>query len=133
MLNMSVSGDARGGYMVDVHDGDKHAVYHPEGIETDQEALALALKEHDPDLSGRLAKGFGGGSADMKAAADLRTMTAERDSLKGEVAKLTADLATARRTAALTSAGTVTPQPSVPLTSTGTITPQPSVVVPKPV
>lgn len=43
--SVSVSGDAEGGWIVDVHDGDKHGVYSPKG-KTIEEVKEAALKEH---------------------------------------------------------------------------------------
>jgi hypothetical protein len=89
MLNISVGGDVEGGYLVDVHDGDKHGVYRPDGIKDDQSALAAALKEHDPELQARLAKAMGGDPDDAKKIADL---TAENKALTGKISELTADV-----------------------------------------
>ena len=45
MLRLSVGGDAEGGYLVDVHDGDRQGVYSPTA-KTAAEAIQKALKEH---------------------------------------------------------------------------------------
>lgn len=49
MLRLSVGGDAEGGWMVDIHDGEKNGCYRPEG-DTPVAALVAAIKEHDPAL-----------------------------------------------------------------------------------
>lgn len=47
MLRIWVDGDPAGGYMVDIHDGTKQAVYNPAAT-NDMQALAMALDEHFP-------------------------------------------------------------------------------------
>lgn len=42
---VTVSGDAEHGWIVDVHDGDKHGVYYPKGKDA-EEAEENALKAH---------------------------------------------------------------------------------------
>lgn len=49
MLRLSVGGDAEGGWMVDIHDGEKNGCYRSEG-DTPVAALVAAIKEHDPAL-----------------------------------------------------------------------------------
>lgn len=48
-LRVSVSGDPDGGWIVDVHDGDRHGVYHPRGVDLIQ-AMMAGLREHDGGL-----------------------------------------------------------------------------------
>jgi hypothetical protein len=50
MLKLSVGGDPEGGYLVEVHDGEKFGLYRPEGVTTDVDALIAAMKDHDPEL-----------------------------------------------------------------------------------
>lgn len=54
MLNITVGGDAEGGYMVDIHDGARSGTYSPAGVDTDVDALVEALKLHDPELLAKL-------------------------------------------------------------------------------
>lgn len=75
MLKIHVDGNASGGYVVDIADGDKHGVYQP-AAGSDVEALVMALKEHLPD-------------------ADLG---ADSAALKAQVEHLTAELADAKKT-----------------------------------
>lgn len=42
---VTVSGDAEHGWIVDVHDGDKHGVYYPKGKDA-EEVEDAALKAH---------------------------------------------------------------------------------------
>jgi hypothetical protein len=42
---VTVSGDAEHGWIVDVHDGDKHGVYYPKGKDA-AEVEETALKDH---------------------------------------------------------------------------------------
>ena len=47
MLKVYVDGDPKGGYIVDVHDGDRFGTYHPDA-KNDLQALSMALDEHFP-------------------------------------------------------------------------------------
>lgn len=99
MLNISVGGDAAGGYLVDVHDGTKSGVYRPDAAD-DHEAFAAALKEHDPELAGKISAVMGGDPEDAKRIAALEAEVSDsqsqRQALQSQVDHLTADLAKAR-------------------------------------
>lgn len=45
-LRVTVGGDAAGGFLVDIHDGENNAVYSPEGVGNTDEAVAAALTDH---------------------------------------------------------------------------------------
>lgn len=49
-LRLSVGGDPDGGWLVDIHDGDRNEVYRPEASKTAAEAAVAALIQHDPGL-----------------------------------------------------------------------------------
>lgn len=59
MLRLSVGGDAEGGWLVDIHDGEKAGAYRPEG-DSDVAALVAAIKEHDSALFETLKARLGG-------------------------------------------------------------------------
>ena len=54
MLRITVGGDPAGGYLVDIHDGERHGVYSPTGVDTDIDALRAALQQHDPELLAKI-------------------------------------------------------------------------------
>lgn len=45
-LRVTVGGDAAGGFLVDIHDGENSTVYNPQGVGNTNEAVAAALKDH---------------------------------------------------------------------------------------
>ena len=53
-LRLSVGGDPDGGWLVDIHDGDRNELYRPTGehIGTVTLAALWALYQHDPSLHG---------------------------------------------------------------------------------
>lgn len=56
-LRVTVGGDPEGGWMVDVHDGDRNEIYRPDGShKTPGEAALAALVEHCPDLNSAMHK-----------------------------------------------------------------------------
>lgn len=75
MLRLSVGGDAEGGWLVDVHDGEKAGAYRPEG-DSDAAALVAAIKEHDPALLESL-KAMLGGDEDKREIASLTVQLTE--------------------------------------------------------
>jgi hypothetical protein len=85
MLNISVGGDAAGGYLVDVHDGDRHGVYRPADVANDHEAFASAIQQHDPELANALSKVLGGGEAEKNALAERDAAIAERDDTRRQL------------------------------------------------
>lgn len=89
MLNISVGGDPEGGYLVDVHDGDKRGVYRPQAGD-DHAAFASAVKEHDPGLAAAIAKAMGGNPDDEARIAalesDLSAARSENSRLIDELA-----------------------------------------------
>lgn len=97
MLNISVGGDAAGGYIVDVHDGEKYGVYRPENVTDDGAALVSAIKEHDPQLAVALSKAFGSDPAEaakLEAAnGRIDTLMGEKNQLADKVASLEAKIA----------------------------------------
>lgn len=53
-LRLSVGGDPDGGWLVDIHDGDRSEVYRPPGesVKTVILAAVWSLCQHDPSLHG---------------------------------------------------------------------------------
>lgn len=97
MLNISVGGDAEGGHLVNVHDGETNTVQRPEGVQTDVEAFVAAVKSH----GGKLWD-------DMKAAwaGDVDAVKAELAAAKSRIAEL--EKTAAQATQATKSASTPT-------------------------
>jgi hypothetical protein len=95
MLNISVGGDAAGGFLVDVHDGDKRGVYRPANVEDDHGAFASAVREHDPALCEKLLAAMG---VDPDGEAKIAAANARAEAAEAKVSGLMADLDIARLT-----------------------------------
>jgi hypothetical protein len=55
---ITAGGDVDGGWLVDIHDGDRHGVYRPEA-ETAEEAREKALAEHNGVAQPQLGQNTG--------------------------------------------------------------------------
>lgn len=93
MLNISVGGDPAGGYLVDVHDGDKRGTYTPQAT-NDHGAFIAAIKEHGSDLLAKFRSVIGVDPAmekELASAKEIVQRTAkQRDDANAEVARLNA-------------------------------------------
>lgn len=90
-LRLSVGGDPDGGWLVDIHDGDRSEVYRPPGenVKTVTLAALWALYQHDPSLHAPSAPADPTGTTEQSRPEAAPTMI---ERIEGEAATIEGEI-----------------------------------------